>query len=55
VLLIAGSTPFQVGPHPRDNLIPLSFGELELHVLIELLEALLAAELGLGRPEQAVQ
>ena len=39
--------------HPDDRGVRVLAGELELDVAVEVREALVAVQLGLGRPEQA--
>jgi hypothetical protein len=41
--------------HPRNRQVRFDAGELELHVPIEELEALIAAQLGPSGPEQTLQ
>jgi hypothetical protein len=57
VLLVAGLAALEVRAHAGDQLVgaAAALPELELDVAVELLEALLAAQLGAGRPEQASQ
>src|SRR5581483_7745927 len=55
VLLGAGRATGEVGAHAGHRLVGGGTVELELDVLVEPLEALVAAELGLAGPEQARQ
>jgi hypothetical protein len=50
VVLVARRTAFEVRAHARDLPIGVRFGQFELDVAIELLEALLAGQLGAGSP-----
>src|SRR3712207_2079503 len=52
VLLAAGRAADQMGPQAGDRGVGVGARELELDVAVELLEALVAADLGLGRAEQ---
>jgi hypothetical protein len=55
VILGARGAPFEVRAHPRDRAICVLAPQLELNVAIELLETLLAAQLGLIGAEQPGQ
>ena len=55
MILVAGRAALEVGAHPRQPLIGVRPVELELDVLVEQFEALLASDLGLAGPEQSVQ
>src|SRR5262245_33022993 len=52
VLLAAGRAAGEMSAQPRDRRVGVCAGELQLDVAVELLEALVAADLRLGRPEQ---
>src|SRR3954452_11688808 len=54
VVLAAGGAPVQVRAHAGNGQLGVAPGQLELDVAVEVLEALLAAELVAGGPEQAV-
>lgn len=45
----------EVGAHPGDARVSVVGADLEIGVLVELLEALLAADLIAGRPEQPLE
>ena len=49
---MAGRAALEVGTHARDPVIGFRTVELELDVFVELLEALVAEQLGLGGAEQ---
>src|SRR5215207_9346485 len=53
VLLTAGRAAGEVCPQARDRGVGVGTLELELDVLVEPVEALVAADLGLCRPEHA--
>jgi hypothetical protein len=53
VLLVASGAAMEMGPHPGDRLVGVGSGELKLDVAVELLEALLAAELRTGGAKHA--
>src|SRR3954451_24298078 len=55
VLFRARGTADEVGAQARDELVGGSACELELDVAVELLEALVAADLGLAAAEQALE
>src|SRR5215211_1622926 len=55
VLLAAGGAADKVGAQTGDRGVGVRTGELQLDVAVELLEALVAADLGLRRPEQPAQ
>jgi hypothetical protein len=52
VLLAAGGAAVQVGAQTRKSGVGIVSGNLEIDIAIELFEALVAADLGLGRAEQ---
>ena len=54
VILAAGRATLQMSAHTGYPLIGLCSGKLQLHVPVELVEALLAAELGAGGTEQTL-
>ena len=53
VVFRAGGAALEVGAHARDRRVGVGAGELELDVAVELLEALLAAELRAAGAGQA--
>src|SRR5215204_1342619 len=53
VILVAGGTALEVCAQPGQAGVGVLAGQLEIHVLVEALEALLASDLGAGRSEQA--
>src|SRR5262249_12270842 len=55
VVLAAGRTAVEVRPHAGDRVVGRSTLELDLDIAVELVEALLAAELGLLGAQQAAQ
>src|SRR5436305_637456 len=55
VLLAARRASVQVCPHTGNRRIGICAGELQLDIVVELLEALLAAQLGARWPEQTLQ
>src|SRR5215210_2382075 len=55
VLLATGGAADKVGAETGDRGVGIRTGELQLDVAVELLEALVAADLGLRRPEQPAQ
>src|SRR5688500_13550250 len=55
VVLVAGGAALEVGPHARDPGVSLRALELELDVLVEPLEALVAEQLRPGGAEQPLQ
>src|SRR5215212_2589010 len=55
VLVAAGGAAEQMGAQPGDRGVGVGTGELQLDVAVELLEALVAADFGLRRPEQPAQ
>src|SRR5919197_1009426 len=55
VLLVAGGAALEMRSQPRDLLLGIRAGDLELDVAVELLEALVAGHLGAGGPQQASQ
>ena len=52
---VAGLAAFKVRAHPGNRLVGVSAGEFELDLAVELIEALLAGELGVGGSEQPSQ
>jgi len=55
VVLGARRAPLEVRLHAGDSGVGVPAGELDLHVTVELLEALLAGQLRAGRPEQPAE
>src|SRR5919197_280779 len=55
VLLAAGRAAGEVGAQARDRRVGVLAGELELDVAVEVLEALVAADFGLCRPEEPAE
>jgi hypothetical protein len=57
VLLVAGLAALEMRAHARDQLVRArgALPELDLDIAVELVEALLAGELGLGGAEEASQ
>src|SRR5262245_23814737 len=55
VLLAAGGAAFEVGAEAGELAVCVTPGELELDVPVELLEALVAADLRVGGSEQAAE
>ena len=55
VLLAAGGAAGEVGAQPGNGRVGVGARELELDVPVELVEALVAADLGRGRAEQAAE
>jgi hypothetical protein len=53
VILVAGGTALEVSAHAGQAGVGVLAGQLELDVLVEELEALLAADLGIGRSDQS--
>ena len=53
VVLVAGGASLEVRTHARDRLVRILAGKLQLDISIELLEALLAAQLGPSGPSSA--
>ena len=52
---MAGRAALEVGAHARDPVVGVRALKLELDVLVELLEALVAEQLGLGGAEQPLE
>jgi hypothetical protein len=52
VVLMASGAALQVLAHPRQAPVRVLAGELEVNILVEQLEALLATDLGTARPQQ---
>jgi hypothetical protein len=52
VVLVASRAALQVFAHPGQTRVGVRAGQLEFDVLVEELEALLAADLGVARPQQ---
>ena len=52
---MAGGASLEMGAHAGDRRVGAGAGELELYVAVELLEALLAAELGPVRTQKRTQ
>jgi len=55
VVFVARRATFEVREHAGDLLFGVHFGQLELHVVIEILEALLAGELRSGGSDEERQ
>jgi hypothetical protein len=55
VVLVAGGAALEVRAHPRDSIICVCTLQLELYVLVDFLEALVAEQFGLGRAEQSFE
>ena len=55
VVLVAGGTALEMGAHAWDSGVGLSTAELELHVLVEFLEAPVAEQFGICRAEQPLE
>ena len=55
MLLAAGGAAVEVGPQPGDRGVGVGARELELDIAVELVEADVAADLGLRRAEQPLE
>jgi hypothetical protein len=55
VVLVAGRAALEVSAHAGEASVGILARDLEVYVLVEQLEALLAADLGLGRPQQTCE
>ena len=55
MILLAGRAALEVGAHARHRRFGVGAGQRQLDVAVELLEALLAGQLGPGGPQDAAQ